>query len=188
MPLFTKVLYSKMRERNWWIATIIFTGKYKNKCTHTQGSVVWLWHGGGVIHHRVTDYTAGTRVHTAAAVASLMGFNPTQCCDHDGTVSALRWETSRMSALINAHGGRWTGTGILARAHAHTSWCTDTAIIFDQSNTLNKNNYLLYCCFLLLFVISWPLSELFLMTYCISNRLNCLYINTERWQMVKQRL
>lgn len=76
--------------------------------TQTQESVVcvWVgkWHCGGVIHLAVTDYAAGTGVHTAAAVASLMGFNPTQRCHHNGTVNPSGWETSRRAlAPINTH-------------------------------------------------------------------------------------
>lgn len=77
---------------------------------------------GGIIRLEATG------VHTAEAVASLMGFNTTQHCHHNGTVNPLRWETTHMSALINTHRCRCND------AHTHTP------IISDLSILLNKNN------------------------------------------------
>lgn len=84
------------------------------------GLYVVEWQCGGVIRLAVTG------VHTAAAVASLMGFNPTQRHHHNGTVNPLRWETSHTSALINTHGCRCNG------AHTHTHMQPASSLIYQQ--------------------------------------------------------
>lgn len=73
-----------------------------------------------VIRLAVTGSAAGTGVHTAATVASLMGFNPTRCRRHYGTVNPLRWETSHTSALINTHRCRCDAALEQALPYTHT--------------------------------------------------------------------
>lgn len=107
---------------------IIFTLLFQ-KQTHT-GNVARLQNVarrcGGVIRLEATG------VHTAVAVASLMGFNTTQHCHHNGTVNPLRWETTHMSALINTH----TDVGVTTPTHTHKY----TPNISDLSILLNENN------------------------------------------------
>lgn len=92
----------------------------------TQGSLSGVlaaeWQRGGLMCLSVTGYAAGTGVHSAAAVASLMGFKPTQRQHrrrHNGIVNPLRWETSHASAMINTHRCRCDGVQGRPRARVH---------------------------------------------------------------------
>lgn len=83
---------------------------------------------GGVICLLVTG------VHSATAVASLMGFNPTWHHHHNGTVRLFRWETSHKSVLINMH----RCGCITACTHTHTY----ATIISDLWTVLNRTYYI----------------------------------------------
>ena len=120
----------KVKYASWQTLCIILTLPLQNKTnTHTQerawrGCRMWSGSVVEVIRLAVTGSAAGTGVHTAATVASLMGFNPTMCRHHYGTVNPLRWETSHTSALINTH--RCRCDAALGQAHAHTHTHTHT--------------------------------------------------------------
>lgn len=86
-------IYFEYSKIHFQTATVSFlTSPFRNE--YTQGSVAGLcdveWQRGGVIRLVVTGYAAGTGVHTAVAVASLMGFNHTRRQHCNGTVNPLR--------------------------------------------------------------------------------------------------
>lgn len=127
--VFTNNWFSTTKQRR--ILCIIATLVFKNKYTQgrlRRGDVEWQH--SGVIRLAVTGHAAGTGVHTAAGVASLMGFNPTQRRHHNGSVNPLRWESSHVSASINTHRCRCDG----AQGQALQNTQAQAAIISDLSH------------------------------------------------------